>query len=87
MVLKKQTELEQKIERMQDLKKLSEALTTRMLEQLISDINIQLELICPRIFVSHASPPVSSLLSNQTSTPAVHNATAMRSTTSTSCDA
>jgi hypothetical protein len=44
-------------------------------------------LICRRIFASHASPPTNSFWSNQTSTPAVRSASAMRFAASASCDA
>jgi hypothetical protein len=42
--------------------------------------------ICQRIFASHASPPTNSFWSNQTSTPAVRSASAMRFAAA-SCDA
>jgi hypothetical protein len=42
--------------------------------------------ICPRIFPSQASPPTNSFWSNQTSTPAVRSASAMRFAAA-SCDA
>jgi hypothetical protein len=51
----------------------------------ISGMKSAHSLICRRIFWSQASPPRSSLWSNQTSTPAALSASQMRRAASASC--
>jgi hypothetical protein len=57
----------------------------RVFAEITGTNNAQLA-ICPQIFPSKASPPTNSFWSNQTSTPAVRSASAMRFAAA-SCDA